>query len=157
MSWVASTWRRNSHRPASACEPFQMANWHSRSTSAATRTVGRSSRWRRASTRGRLLTSVRPAADLRRSTSSATELRKQRMGGMEESIRDATPGDAEQIAAIYNHFILTSTITFEEETVTAAEMARRVTEVQSGSLPWLVAARGAQVTGFAYAHKWKVR
>jgi len=79
------------------------------------------------------------------------------MGGMEESIRDATPGDAEQIAAIYNHFILTSTITFEEETVTAAEMARRVTEVQSGSLPWLVATRGAQVTGFAYAHKWKVR
>jgi len=77
--------------------------------------------------------------------------------GMEDSIRDATPEDAEQIASIYNHFILTSTITFEEETVTAAEMARRVVEVQSGSLPWLVATRGGQITGFAYATKWKVR
>lgn len=79
------------------------------------------------------------------------------MTSSDESIRAAVPGDAKQIAEIYNHFVLTSTITFEEETVTAAEMARRVAETQASSLPWLVATRAEQITGFAYAHNWKVR
>jgi L-amino acid N-acyltransferase YncA len=74
-----------------------------------------------------------------------------------ESIRSATPQDAQQIAEIYNHFVLTSTITFEEEPVSAAEMGHRVGETQAASLPWLVATRGALITGFAYAQNWKVR
>lgn len=74
-----------------------------------------------------------------------------------ESIRPATLDDAEQIAAIYNHYVLTSTITFEEEPVSAAEMARRISEIQAASLPWLVATRDHRITGFAYAQKWKVR
>jgi len=79
------------------------------------------------------------------------------MDGSAESIRTATLDDAEQIAEIYNHFVLTSTITFEEEPVAVAEMARRVADIQSGSLPWLVATHDRQVTGFAYANKWKTR
>lgn len=75
----------------------------------------------------------------------------------EHAIRDAAAADAGQIADIYNHFILTSTITFEEQPVAAVEMARRVAEIQSGSLPWLVAAHGNQVNGFAYADRWKTR
>lgn len=74
-----------------------------------------------------------------------------------ESIRVATIEDAEQISEIYNHFILTSTITFEEEPVAVAEMARRVAEIQGGSLPWLVSTRDRRLTGFAYASKWKTR
>ena len=79
------------------------------------------------------------------------------MDVLEESIRPATLEDAEQIAEIYNHYVLTSTITFEEEPVSAAEMAHRISEVQAASLPWLVATRNHRVIGFAYAHKWKAR
>ena len=79
------------------------------------------------------------------------------MGVLDESIRPATLDDAEQMADIYNHFVLTSTITFEEEPVTVAEMARRVAEIQTSPLPWLVATRDHRITGFAYANEWKTR
>lgn len=79
------------------------------------------------------------------------------MDVLDESIRPATLDDAAQIAEIYNHYVLTSTITFEEEPVSAAEMSRRIAEIQSVSLPWLVATRDDRITGFAYAHKWRAR
>jgi phosphinothricin acetyltransferase len=72
-------------------------------------------------------------------------------------IRAATAADAAEVADIYSHFILTSVITFEEEPVAAPEMARRIADIQSNGLPWLVAARGEQILGFAYANKWKTR
>ena len=75
----------------------------------------------------------------------------------DESIRAAVLEDAKQIAEIYNHFVLTSTITFEEEPVPVAEIARRVSETQASSLPWLVATRGELIAGFAYAQNWKTR
>jgi len=43
------------------------------------------------------------------------------MDVLAESIRPVTLDDAEQIAEIYNHYVLTSTITFEEEPVSPAE------------------------------------
>jgi L-amino acid N-acyltransferase YncA len=79
------------------------------------------------------------------------------MSSSDELIRSATPDDAEQIAEIYNHYVLTSTITFEEEPVPVAEMAWRVADIQASSLPWLVATRAGEITGFAYANKWKTR
>lgn len=72
-------------------------------------------------------------------------------------IRSANADDAEHIANIYNHYILTSTITFEDEPVSAAEMAARVAEVQASSFPWLIAQRERTIAGFAYGQKWKVR
>ena len=72
-------------------------------------------------------------------------------------VRPALPGDAEQIAAIYNHYVKTSIITFEETEVAAPEMANRILDIQSTPLPWLAAVKGAQIVGYAYAGKWKVR
>lgn len=72
-------------------------------------------------------------------------------------IRPALPSDAEQIADIYNHYVLTSAITFEESAVSAPEMAGRILEIQSTKLPWLTAVRAARVMGYAYAGKWKLR
>jgi phosphinothricin acetyltransferase len=72
-------------------------------------------------------------------------------------IRSAVAADAAQVAAIYNHFVLTSTITFEEEPVEVVELARRIADIQTNGLPWLVAARGEQIVGFAYANRWKTR
>jgi phosphinothricin acetyltransferase len=48
-------------------------------------------------------------------------------------------------------------VTFEEEPVTAAEMSRRIDEVLSGELPWLVAEQDAVIVGYAYATKWRPR
>lgn len=72
-------------------------------------------------------------------------------------IRPATVGDADSIASIYNHYILNTTVTFEEQAVSAQQMAQRINEVASDALPWLVAERAGQVVGYAYATKWKGR
>lgn len=72
-------------------------------------------------------------------------------------IRNAQPNDAAAIVEIYNHYVLTTTITFEEQPVAAAQMAERIAEVQAAALPWLVAERDGQVAGYAYASKWKPR
>jgi len=72
-------------------------------------------------------------------------------------IRAPNPADLSTIAEIYNHYILSTTITFDETEVTPADMAERVQEVASSSFPWLVAEESGQVVGFAYASKWKGR
>lgn len=72
-------------------------------------------------------------------------------------VRSARPQDAAQVSEIYNHYIKTSTITFEEEPVSASEMAARINEIQSLSYPWLIATAAEDVLGYAYAGKWKVR
>lgn len=72
-------------------------------------------------------------------------------------IRAAVADDAKAIAAIYNHYVATTTISFEEQPVGDAEMAQRITDVQVAGLPWLVAEQDHQVLGYAYASKWRVR
>jgi len=72
-------------------------------------------------------------------------------------LRAATIADAAGIAAIYNHYVLATIITFEEEAVTEAEMAQRLREVQQAGLPWLVWEESGRVVGYAYAGKWKAR
>lgn len=72
-------------------------------------------------------------------------------------LRPATADDAGAIAAIYNHYVVNTIITFEEEAVTAVEMAERIAEVQRLNLPWFVWEEGGQVLGYAYASKWKSR
>lgn len=73
------------------------------------------------------------------------------------NVRAAGAGDAAAIAAIYNHFVLHSAISFEEEAVSADNMAQRIDDVQRASLPWLVAERDGALLGYAYATKWRVR
>lgn len=73
------------------------------------------------------------------------------------SIRAASPGDAAQIADIYNHYVANTVITFEEHPVSADEMSARISEVQSQNLPWLVAEADGSVVGYSYATRWKSR
>jgi L-amino acid N-acyltransferase YncA len=73
------------------------------------------------------------------------------------TIRAAAPRDAMAITEIYNNYVKTSVITFEEEPVTAAEIIRRLAQIQGASLPWLVAEDASRVTGYAYATPWKTR
>jgi phosphinothricin acetyltransferase len=71
-------------------------------------------------------------------------------------IRPATPLDAAAIASIYNHYVTTTTISFEEDPVPVEDMARRIAEV-GARLPWYVMERGGEVVGYAYATPWRVR
>lgn len=72
-------------------------------------------------------------------------------------LRDASAADAPAIAAIYNHFILNSTISFEEEAVDAAAIAQRIVDVHAAGLPWLVADVDGKVAAYAYATRWRAR
>lgn len=71
-------------------------------------------------------------------------------------IRSATPDDASAIVDIYNHYVATTVISFEERPVTPDEMAGRIRDV-TATLPWLVYESEDGVIGYAYATKWRVR
>lgn len=72
-------------------------------------------------------------------------------------LRDATSRDAPSIAAIYNPFITDTVVTFEEQMVSADQMAERLTRLQEQGLPWRVIERDGRVLGYAYAGLWRAR
>ncbi|WP_341716096.1 GNAT family N-acetyltransferase [Micromonospora sp. FIMYZ51] len=72
------------------------------------------------------------------------------------TIRDAGPGDAVACAAIYRPYVLDTTITFETEPPTVAEMAERI-EQATRSYAWLVAELDECVIGYAYARPFAAR
>ena len=73
------------------------------------------------------------------------------------TVRAVTAADAGAVAGIYNHYVLETVVTFEEEPVTSDEMSRRIDEVRAASLPWFVAERAGAIAGYAYASRWKAR
>ena len=73
------------------------------------------------------------------------------------TIRAATPEDAASVAAIYNHYVAHTVVTFDEEPISAAEFTRRIESTQSAAFPWLVAEEAGRVMGYAYAAPWKAR
>jgi L-amino acid N-acyltransferase YncA len=72
-------------------------------------------------------------------------------------IRPASTGDGEAIARIYEHYVLNTSVSFEEHPPSPAEMSERIREVLSSSLPWLVAEQVQRIVGYAFALKWKGR
>jgi L-amino acid N-acyltransferase YncA len=71
-------------------------------------------------------------------------------------IRSATTDDVVQICEIYNHYVMQTAITFEEQPVAPDDMTQRMAEVLE-ALPWLVCEEDGKLRGFAYASKWKGR
>lgn len=76
---------------------------------------------------------------------------------MAAKIRLATPEDIPQIQQIYAHHVLSSTTTFEEIPPDESEMARRLSQVRSLDLPWLVAEQGDRILGYCYAAPYRPR
>lgn len=72
-------------------------------------------------------------------------------------IRPVNIGDADRIAEIYNHYVTDTIITFEEETVDAAEYASRIESLAGRGLPWIVWESDGTVAGYAYAGPWRTR
>lgn len=71
-------------------------------------------------------------------------------------IRTVQPGDAVEIAAIYNTYIVDSIITFETEKVTEVEMLQRIQKV-SLLYDWLVLIENGILVGYAYYTSFRER
>jgi L-amino acid N-acyltransferase YncA len=72
-------------------------------------------------------------------------------------VRDASEADMAAVRDIYAHYVLHSLATFEETPPTLEDMlGRRRASVDLG-LPYLVAATGAELLGFAYAAAYRAR
>jgi phosphinothricin acetyltransferase len=73
-------------------------------------------------------------------------------------IRDVTADDAEAIAAIYNHYILNTSVSFEEDAVSVDEMKNRIAATTK-NFPWFVCVdeQSGDITGYAYLHYYAAR
>ncbi len=71
-------------------------------------------------------------------------------------IRPATAADAAAIAAIYNHYIDHTIVTFETRGISPDEMATRISDGLA-NYPWHVATIGGKLAGYAYASQWNPR
>jgi L-amino acid N-acyltransferase YncA len=72
-------------------------------------------------------------------------------------IRLATTADAAAIVAIYNHYVLNTTNSFEEQAVSETQMQERIADVLAKGLPWLVLEIDGALLGYAYASPWRTR
>ncbi|RAP59623.1 GNAT family N-acetyltransferase [Oleiagrimonas sp. MCCC 1A03011] len=76
---------------------------------------------------------------------------------MQDSVRPLREDDIGAVCRIYNHYVLNSTITFEEVSVSVVEMARRAC-VDDPAHPWRVLETPRDgVCGYACATPWKAR
>ena len=72
-------------------------------------------------------------------------------------IRHANLDDAERITEIYNHYVLHTIETFENNAHSPVTLKERMQRIERFGLPWLVAEDSGEVIGYAYASKWRDR
>ena len=72
-------------------------------------------------------------------------------------IRDVSSADAEAIAAIYAHHVLTGTASYEVEPPAVAETRSKIERITGRGWPFLVAAEEGEVVGYAYAEQLRDR
>jgi L-amino acid N-acyltransferase YncA len=74
----------------------------------------------------------------------------------EFSIRDAVPADLPHIREIYNHYVLNSTVTFDEVPMSLKELRAKFAHATKLGMPYIVAeSPRKQILGFAYVYPWK--
>ena len=74
----------------------------------------------------------------------------------EYSIRPAVPEDLPHIREIYNHYVMNSTVTFDETPMTIAALRKKFAAVEKLGFPFIVAVSpSGQVLGYAYVYPWK--
>ncbi len=60
------------------------------------------------------------------------------------------------MAAIFNHYVRTSTVIFSERELSADDMARKISDLRLGSpFPFLISETDGRVDGYCYAHLWQ--
>lgn len=73
------------------------------------------------------------------------------------TIRPATLADMPAVQAIYAHYVLNELATFELIPPPLEEMCARREAILSSGLPYLVADRGGEIVGYAYAASYRPR
>lgn len=71
-------------------------------------------------------------------------------------IRNVCVDDYEAIMEIYNDYVVNTTVSFETEPLTLAEMSTRIESV-AVHYPCFVCEENGRVMGFCYVHAWKER
>lgn len=71
-------------------------------------------------------------------------------------VRPVSSDDAAALAAIYNHYVQNTVISFEIEPLSEEQMRGRIEQTMA-EFPYLVCEVSGLVVGFAYAHRWKER
>jgi phosphinothricin acetyltransferase len=73
------------------------------------------------------------------------------------TLRASTDADVAACAAVYRDAVRNGTGTFELDEPDDAEMGRRRAAILDQGLPWLVAERGGEILGYAYASQFRPR
>jgi phosphinothricin acetyltransferase len=73
-------------------------------------------------------------------------------------LRDATERDIPDMREIYNHYVANTTVTFDEDPLTLAEMRKKYKIVATLKYPWLVAVSpGGVVLGYAFVTPYRAK
>lgn len=72
-------------------------------------------------------------------------------------VRNANGDDLAAVHAIYSHHVLHGFGTFDEVPPTIADCTAKWRDIAAMGLPWLVAAQGEEIVGFAYASAFRPR
>ena len=72
-------------------------------------------------------------------------------------VRDAGDSDVDAIQRIYAFYVLRGLATFEEEPPAVEDLLARKQAILTAGLPYLVAAVGQQIVGYAYATLYRQR
>ena len=71
-------------------------------------------------------------------------------------LRDAEVADLPHVREIYNHYVLNSTVTFDEKPMSLATLRKKFEHVRKLGFPFLVATSpSGQILGYAYVTPWK--
>lgn len=71
------------------------------------------------------------------------------------TFRTATHDDAATLVGIYNHYVTTSTVTFDLDPWTELDMEHKIESVSALSMPFIVVEIGGDVVGYAYLSTWR--
>jgi L-amino acid N-acyltransferase YncA len=69
--------------------------------------------------------------------------------------RSVTDGDVATLLDIYNHYVKTSTVTFDLEPWAQDDMVHKIEAVQALGMPFIVAERAGDVVGYGYLSTWR--
>lgn len=77
---------------------------------------------------------------------------------LEHTLRTARSEDLPQVLAIYNHYVANSTVTFDEQPMSLADLESKFAQLQRLGFPFIVAEDPAQqLLGYAYVAPWKAK
>ena len=74
------------------------------------------------------------------------------------TIRDAVATDLPSIREIYNHYVLNSVVTFDEQPMTLRALRSKFSNAKKLGMPYIVAVSpSGQILGYAYVYPWKTK